>query len=246
MSNLSSLAALPTSFRFVLNTVLCCLRQQADDAQSQAERDLAIEAFTAIGPRDALEAMWAGLAVLMTHAAMEAWMDVADHQDAPDEAKSHRRDAVMLTRTSAQLVRQLDQRRRQKAREAGEAPDSKPKPQAAAAPPPTAKLGAAPRQTSAPAAPGRSSAPARPAAQDAAAKAKPASAPVPPAAGAAPRPQVPNAAAGAQTAATAAPAVPPIPGLPAAFGPAAAPISRAGLLASVAHAADVSLTPRRT
>jgi hypothetical protein len=249
MDKFLSFADLPPSFQFVLNAVLCTLRPHDTPQQTEMERELAIGAFLAIGPRDALEAMWAGQAVAMSHAAMAEWMEVGRPGLDPDAAARHRRDAVRLSKTGAQMVRLIQSRRRQAARAASA--DSENNPIAAAlAGLSRTEVPATPAQASAPAsaqAPARPSAPV--VAQAAARPQAPVTAKTPATAGAEPagRRPVPAVAAcsAGEIAAVAAAALgrsrtgaptglPELPGMSAAVASAAAALSRAGLLNSVA------------
>jgi hypothetical protein len=59
MSEPLTLETLPPHYRFALHAMLCSLAPIADSDRDEMQRHLAIDAFLAIGPRDALEAMWA-------------------------------------------------------------------------------------------------------------------------------------------------------------------------------------------
>jgi hypothetical protein len=137
MSGLCTHLTLPPSFKFVINAMLATLRPLGDAELDRMEHDLALEAFLAIEPRDALEALWAGQVVAMSHAAMMAWREVGVSED-PDRAERYQRSAVMLTRAGAQMIRLIETRRKRQAREAHCDKEYSPIVQATAPTPPTA------------------------------------------------------------------------------------------------------------
>jgi hypothetical protein len=232
MSECLSLTNLTPGFEFILTSVLCALRPRGNARLDEIQRSLATDTFLAIGPRDALEAIWAGQAVAMSHAALAAWEEMGRTEDDPDLADRLRRTAVMLTKAGAQMVRLIQSRRRQNARDAAPAQEGSRTSGTRQSANPAAPAGGPQRASEPPAAASRP--PSRPrSAEPAPARhpARPAPA-LPPVRPATPAPAIrmPEPVRSPLI-----PGLPDRPGLPAALATAAAALSRSGLLSSVAH-----------